>query len=122
MPNEKQEFGRRAEEAACRFLRRSGYRVIARNVRSRFAEIDIVARDKDTLCFVEVKARRSDRFGLPQESVLGRKQVKLRMAAEAFLKDKGWQDAAGRFDVVAVFGDDEDLRCELIKDAFGARE
>lgn len=120
--NPRQSFGKRAEDEACRFLEQNGYRVLARNVRDRFAEIDIVARDKDTVCFVEVKARGSDRFGLPQEAVLGRKQAKLCLAAEKFLADRGWTDAPSRFDVVAVFAEKEKLRCELIKDAFGARE
>ena len=122
MFNQNQSFGRRAEEAACRFLRENGYRVVARNYRTRFAEIDIVAKDKDTVCFVEVKARSSAAFGLPQESVLGRKQAKICQAAVVFLKERGLLEARSRFDVVAVFADGEKLRCELIKEAFGLRE
>ena len=122
MFNQRQSFGQRAEEEACRFLEHNGYRIIARNVRSRFAEIDIVAREQDTVCFVEVKARSSDRFGLPQEAVFGKKQAKLCRAAESFLKERRLTEASSRFDVVAVFEEGKRLRCELIKDAFGTKE
>jgi putative endonuclease len=75
MLTEAQRFGRKSEEAAARFLEQAGYRVVARNWRHPLGEIDLIAYDGPTLVFIEVKARRSDRFGTAQEAVTRRKQA-----------------------------------------------
>ena len=62
-------LGKRGEDIAARFLLEKGLALIARNFRDKFGEIDIIAKDRETLVFVEVKTRRSHRFGLPQEAV-----------------------------------------------------
>lgn len=103
-----------AEERACEYLRSLGYLIVARNWRWRRGEVDIIARDRGTLVFVEVKARSTGRFGHPAEAVDERKRGKLIAAAKAFLgRDLG--KVPVRFDVVAVLGDE----IQHLRGAFG---
>jgi putative endonuclease len=113
-----QDKGKKGEEAAARFLVQNRYRIIARNYRTSCGEVDIIARDGDTICFVEVKGRSSDRFGLPQEALSVAKQKKIVRVALFFLKEKKLLEAPARFDVVTVLFDEEPWRVELIKNAF----
>ena len=77
--------GAQAEALAAAFLASKGLAIVARNVRSRFGEIDLVARDGDTLVFVEVRLRRSARFGGASGSITGAKLARIRAAAEGYL-------------------------------------
>jgi putative endonuclease len=77
--------GARAEALAARYLESQGLVVIARNVRSRFGEIDLVARERDTLVFVEVRLRSSERFGGASASITAKKRARLAAAAEEYL-------------------------------------
>jgi putative endonuclease len=114
----RQIFGHSAERRAARFLRRAGYRIVATNYRNRMGEIDIIARDGHTLVFVEVKARRSGRFGGPKHAVTPRKQRRISMAALGYLKETGQSGAPARFDVVAVYGPERSAPIELVRNAF----
>jgi putative endonuclease len=112
--------GRLAEEAAVKYLTIQGYEVIQRNYRTTLGEIDIIAQDKGTLVFVEVRSRQSTRLGLPQETVNWAKQQKLRRVAQQYLKaHKDWQRVC-RFDVIGVLFDAEYKikSLEQIRDAF----
>lgn len=113
-------FGARGEEVAIRELTRRGYRIVERNVRTRLGELDLVARDGGTLCFVEIKARRSTAFGLPQEAVTRQKQQRLIRLAQWYLKVHRLTAAPARFDVVALLmgPDDRPISIELIQNAF----
>ncbi len=95
-------LGKLGERHAVRFLSKAGFAIVARNYRTPLGEIDIVARDGETLAFIEVKTRSSKAFGLPQEAVDRRKQRQLIRAAQVFLKAHGELDVPCRFDVVAV--------------------
>ncbi len=96
---------RDAEDRACAYLRSRGYLIVARNWRWRGGEVDIIAKDGETIVFVEVKARTGTRFGLPAEAVDRRKRGKLLAAARAFLgRDAG--KVPIRFDIVSVLGRD----------------
>ncbi len=116
----KKGVGPRGEALAAQFLASSGYRLVARNVRSTFGEIDLVARDGQTLCFVEIKARRSTRFGWPEESVTPEKQRRLGRLAEWYCKAYRTGNVPVRFDVVSIlFSPDGSVgRTRLIKGAF----
>jgi putative endonuclease len=94
-------LGKEGEAVAAAFLERHGCRIIDRNFRTRLGEIDLIAKDGDEVVFVEVKTRRGDRFGPPEEAVTFAKRRHLRMAAEAYLAAR---DVAAlcRIDVVAV--------------------
>src|SRR5260370_38528979 len=95
-------LGRRGERAAEKYLKRKGYRIVARNFRASGAELDLVAVDGETLVFVEVKTRRSLVAGAPEEAVDARKQSRLRRAGEAFAIQYRVGERAMRFDIVAV--------------------
>jgi putative endonuclease len=97
--------GRQAEDNACQLLRGLGYAIVARNWSSRGGELDIVARDGDTLVFVEVKARSGSSFGGPEAAVSRAKQRRIAVAAKAFMARTD-ADLPARFDVIALEGDD----------------
>lgn len=100
--------GLKGEEAAARFLTRSGYEILDKNVRTRAGEIDLVAREGKTLVFVEVKTRRDVAEGdPPQAGVNTRKQNRLGKLASGYLKLKRIRQTPCRFDVVAVIFNDE---------------
>ena len=95
-------IGDRGERAAAAYLRKQGMRIIARQHRTPWGEIDLIARDGDWIVFVEVKTRRSTDAGHPVEAVTPDKQKKLTQLALAFLKRHGLLEARARFDIVAV--------------------
>jgi putative endonuclease len=107
-------LGAQGEQAAAAFLERSGFRIVARNWRSRLGELDVVAMDGDVLVFVEVKLRHEPFDGL--EAVDARKQRKLSSLAFDFLLRHAMLGAPARFDVVAVEG--RTLECTHVRDAF----
>lgn len=101
------ELGRLGEDYACQWLRQRNWRILARNWRSRFGELDIIALDPEaTLVFVEVKTRRTGRFGFPEQAVGPRKQTHLRRAAVQWLishdRDPGARHRGTRFDVISL--------------------
>ena len=99
--------GIKGEEEAARFLTRSGYAILDRNVRTRAGEIDLVAKEGKTLVFVEVKTRRDLVGDPPQAGVHTRKQNRLAKLAHGYLKLKRIRQTPCRFDVVAVIINDE---------------
>ena len=111
-------LGKSGEEAAVNFLKNNGYRILARNYKTKLGEIDIIARDKDTLCFIEVKTRHSDRYGLPAEAVSLPKQRQIAKAALFFLKERNLLEKKARFDVVSVLYSEGAAKTDLIKNAF----
>ena len=100
-------LGERGERAAERFLKRLGYKIVARHDHGRLGELDLVAVDDRTVVFVEVKTRRTDETGTPAEAVDGRKQVRLTRLALGYLKRHGLLEYPARFDVVAITWPDE---------------
>ncbi len=97
-----QTLGQRGEAAAARFLKRLGYKIVARGERDKQGELDLVAVDGRTVVFVEVKTRRSADVGHPVEAVDPAKQRRLTRLAVAFLKRHRLLDESARFDIVAV--------------------
>jgi putative endonuclease len=110
--------GKAGEEAAVQYLLRQGYSILQRNYRCRFGEIDLIARDGGTLAFIEVKTRRSQRFGPAASAVTFEKQHHLIKASQMYMTQMKRAYELCRFDVVAVEMDAHGLRIELIKDAF----
>ena len=107
-------LGRLGEDLAAQHLRKAGYQILERNVRSRYGEIDLVAEDEQDLVFVEVKTRRGTAFGRPEEAVTPSKQRKLMEIATYYLDLHSCPDRPWRIDVVAVqfsiHGKLEDIR------------
>jgi len=113
----KRALGNRGEEIASAYLKRKGYRILKRNYSVPTGEIDIVARDGETLVFVEVKARSGDRFGEPHEAVGERKRRRMRSAALHFMAGLKNEPRA-RFDIVSVRISGGREEVEHIEDAF----
>jgi putative endonuclease len=113
-------FGRQAEDLACRFLEIRGYRILERNFRTRFAELDVIAQDKEVLVFLEVKARRSLRRGSPGDAVTPLKQRRMVMAASWYLASRGRTGDRIRFDVVTIVETKGQSAIALIQNAFDA--
>ena len=110
--------GKQGEDLAAAHLAENGYRILERNYRSVFGEIDIVAEEGDTLVFVEVKSRRSEAYGDPQLAVGPKKQRKISRVAMSYLSEKGWNRRPARFDIVAVKLRPSGNLIELIRNAF----
>ena len=110
--------GKRGEELAAAYLAEAGYRIVERNYRCIFGEIDIVAEEGETLVFVEVKSRRSEAYGDPQLAVGYEKQKKISRIAMHYLEEKRLRRRPARFDVVAVKLLPAGHRVELIRNAF----
>lgn len=111
-------LGRRGEEIAVSYLKGLRYRIIERNYTCKFGEVDIIARDKKTLAFIEVKTRSSTKYGHPYQVVNKRKQHQISKVALNYINKNNLQSTDARFDVVAVQISDEGERVELIKNAF----
>lgn len=112
--------GRKGERLARAFLKKKGAVIIAHNFRCRFGEIDLILRKNRAFRFVEVKYRRSEEYGLPQESVVKRKQARIRRTAILWLRIRHLpMDSEIHFDVLAisrdVFGK---ITYDYIEDAF----
>lgn len=110
--------GRAGEAMAADFLKQQGYRILEMNYRCSIGEIDMVAREKGDLVFVEVKTRKSGAMGYPEQAVGLAKQKKMSQLALWYLRDKNIGDVAVRFDVVAIvlLSSGSDIR--LIRGAF----
>jgi putative endonuclease len=118
MADSRQMVGKTGEAVAVEYLLQRGYRILERNYRCRFGEIDLIARDGKTLTFIEVKTRRSQRFGPAASAVTLAKQRHLVKASQLYMMHTGRNTESCRFDVVTVEMDGTTLRIELIKDAF----
>src|SRR5436309_15898344 len=98
----RQGLGRTGERLAAEELFRQGYRILEQNFRCSYGEIDLIAEDEYDLIFVEVKTRRGNAFGLPEEAVTLRKQQKIVQVASYYLDLHACSDRSWRIDVVAV--------------------
>ncbi len=114
------DFGKKAEDLAADFLLKNGYKILARNFRYQKAEIDIIAEKDSLIVICEVKARSTDVFNLPQESV-NKKKIKLLVSAADYYVREFNLIKEVRFDIISVLPDEkENLIIEHIRDAFEA--
>jgi len=118
MLNNRQQFGKESESLAVRYLKKNGYKILEQNYRNKIGEIDIIAKEKETLVFVEVKARKTHIFGNPKWAVTPKKQRKISMVALYYLKATKQNHVKARFDVVALSSQKDNLQIEIIKNAF----
>ena len=121
---DRKKLGKVGEVIAYRYLKRRGYTILEKNYKTRMGEIDIVALDGDILAFVEVKMRRSDIYGLPEEAINLKKMRKLQWLAQLYIKHKNLYNRKVRFDVVSILARKGFCRksIRLIKNAFYAEE
>lgn len=108
MRKNKRQIGAIYENMADEYLRKKGYRIVEKNFRTHYGEIDRIVRDKDnTLVFVEIKYRASEAFGDPLEAVDMRKQKRISRTALYYYTYHGYADNIPcRFDVIAIYGDE----------------
>lgn len=112
-------IGSKAEDLACKYLSKLGYKIIERNYLIRGGEIDVIAKDKEDLVFIEVKARWSHKFGEPIESITPWKIKALLKTAQFYIMKIGWGDKPYRIDVLGIdyTVDKGNPEIELIKNA-----
>ena len=115
------EKGKLGEDVCAWYLEKHGYTVVARNVHSRYGEVDLIAENESYICFVEVKTRKADSLVLPAEAVDYRKQQKLVMTAQHYLTTHV-SDKQPRFDVFEVLLNEDSRpgKVRLIENAFDA--
>ncbi len=118
--NKRQIIGGLGEEKAVEYLLKNGCEIIDRNFRTRYGEVDIIAREGEEIVFVEVRSRSCASFGIPEESITFRKQLKIKNMARYYLAIKNLNGANCRFDVVAINfdGDGRLRRLNHIRGAF----
>ncbi len=107
-------LGRIGEKKAEKYLKEQGYKILATNYKTHLGEIDIIAKDKDEIVFVEVKTRKNEDYGAPSEAVTREKQKKYFKVSTEYLVKNKLMEAVCRFDVIEV----EDDKINHIKDAF----
>ncbi len=113
------EKGKQGEDLATAYLQQLGFRIIERNYEYLdLGEIDIIARDGETLVFCEVKARYNDDYGAPEYAITARKQKQVRRIATGYLYAHRIKDQECRFDVVAIQFGETPPSIRYIKDAF----
>lgn len=110
--------GQKGEQFVCDRLAEQKYKILARNVREKFAEIDIVALDTrvNTIAFIEVRTRKNGRLGHPAETITQKKQRQIRRVAEAYLSKNKIVNTAIRFDVATIIWDE--MKFEYFENAF----
>lgn len=112
----KRDIGKNAEQLACNYLKSLGYKIISQNFTIRGGEIDIICKDKEILVFIEVKARFSHEYGLPEESITPWKLKALKKTALFYNQKINWGDKPYRFDLLAIdFWQSNEPRFNLIK-------
>jgi putative endonuclease len=119
MVDNRQNLGKTGETIASNFLEKNGYTIVTRNYRRKFGEIDIIARDRDYLVFIEVKTRTGTSHGHPLEAITFKKQRQISKVAQCYLAENDLYDVAARFDVVSVIlSQNDQIHIEIIPNAF----
>jgi putative endonuclease len=112
------ELGKQGEEIAAKYLQQEGYRILSRNFRSRFGELDIICTRDQAIVFVEVKTRRSTSFGTPEESITRSKKEHIRKVALIYLESYSQAFREIRFDVIAIIMEGNKPRINHLMAAF----
>lgn len=113
------DLGKAGEEVALKYLKRKKFKIIKKGFRLYKGEIDVIAYDRKTLVFIEVKTRRSRSFGLPEESVTTAKQRQIKKIAQGFMAFNNLENVECRFDVISlIFNKRNGYFIRHFKDAF----
>ena len=118
MTKERIDLGKIGEDLALRKVKRLGYKVVAKNYRCPLGEIDLIAKDRGCLVFIEIKTRKGKSVGYAKEAVDGRKRRQISKVALSYMKSNDCMDVKARFDVIAIniMGDQKEI--EIITNAF----
>ena len=123
METTSQTTGAIGEALACQYLQARGYKVLLKNYECPLGEIDLIAKEKGAVVFIEVKTRTSEAMGVPAESVTFHKRGQIVKTAHYYLKRYGIKDVSCRFDVVSILLLPEKLPViEILENAFGEGE
>ena len=114
------DFGDRGEDFAAQYLTKRGCRILERQFRSPMGEIDIIAEEKNTILFVEVKTRRPTQYGLPAQAVGRPKQRRIIRTAVWYMQEKRIEEKPCRFDVVEVLYERGSYTVQYYENAFEA--
>lgn len=112
------QFGKFGEDLAGKYLTKKGYKVIERNFRNRYGEIDIIAHLKNYIVFIEVKTRKNSYYGRPSEAVDYRKQQKIIMLANNYINYKYLHHMQPRFDIIEIISDGKQFNVNHLENAF----
>jgi putative endonuclease len=118
MTRERLDLGKWGEDLALKKVKKLGYRCLARNYRCPLGEVDLIAKDGDTLVFVEIKTRRGRSLEYAKEAVNRHKRRQLSRVALAYMKEKGFADMRARFDVVVINLNKGSEEIEVVRNAF----
>jgi putative endonuclease len=114
----RKQVGNKGESLAEDYIKRKGYKIIQRNYRCRLGEIDIIAKDGDTIVFIEVRTKQNENFGSPQDSVTSTKINKISKTALSFIQEKNLSGFSYRFDFIAITFSQGKPNIEHIENAF----
>ena len=114
----RKQVGNKGESLAEDYIKRKGYKIIQRNYRCRLGEIDIIAKDDDTIVFIEVRTKQNENFGSPQDSVTSTKMSKISKTALSFIQEKNLSGFSYRFDFIAITFSQGKPNIEHIENAF----
>lgn len=115
--NQKSSVGQKGETLACEYLMEKGMKIVERNCRTRFGEIDIIASSGDIFVFVEVKTKSSKFYGNPEEMINQKKRQKLIRLAHSYLQSKEIQDPLFRIDIISVMIEGEKTEIKHFENA-----
>jgi len=115
---ERLDLGKWGEDLALKKVKKLGYKCLVRNYRCPLGEVDLIARDGDTLVFIEIKTRRGRSLAYAKEAVNQRKMRQLSKVALAYMKANGCAEARARFDVVVINLDGGEQEIEVVRNAF----
>ncbi|MCL4478155.1 MAG: YraN family protein [Deltaproteobacteria bacterium] len=113
----KRKVGNKGEDAAVGFLKENKYKILDRNYRSKFGEIDIIAGDQKYTVFVEVRSKNTEFYGNAEESIVKKKKKRITLTAMTYIQKNHLENSPVRFDVVVI---NPDNSIEIIKNAFDA--
>lgn len=102
---QRQLLGNRGENRACSYLKKQGYKILERNYKTPFGEVDIIAERDEVVAFIEVKTRSSDRFGQPSEAVNKDRQRRYIESANYYFVNRA-PDVTVRFDIIEIYKDE----------------
>ena len=111
-------LGQQGEEIAARYLQKEGYRILSRNYRTRYGELDIICLKNEALIFVEVKTRRSESFGSAEEAITSKKIEHIKKVALLYLTNNQTKYKEIRFDVITILMVNNEPRLNHIQAAF----
>jgi len=114
----KRKIGNFGESIAKNYLLKKNYEILCTNFATSYGEIDIIAKDKAYVVFIEVKYRRSLSFGAPREAIINTKKEKITLAATAYIEQNNLTDTDFRFDVIEIFNKGKEVVIEHIVNAF----